>query len=182
MKKILAVVIALLMTVPAAVTAFAADGGSVTNMGTGEKTIDVIASYHPSNSGTGSDDVGKVYNVDITWENMNFVYTDSGAMIWNPDTHTYFTTTEGKWDKTEAKITVINHSNVAVNVAIVYTSMVNTGITGAITNGTATLQAGKVGKPDEADSMTATLTISGKPNSSVTKDGIKIGTITIQIS
>lgn len=182
MKKILAVVVALMMTAAMGVTAFAADGGSVTDMGTGEKNIDVTASYYPSNGDNGGADIGKVYNVNITWDNMNFIYTDSGAKVWNPDTHTYSTATEGKWDKTQADITVTNHSNVAVDIAIAYASTANTGITGTITNGTATLRAGELEKPDEADSMTAILKISGKPNSSVTKDGVKIGTITIQIS
>lgn len=176
-KKILTGLLTLAMVMTTGITAFAADGGSVSGMGTGEKTIDVKASYQPSDSNGGD-----VYSVDITWEDMNFKYTDSGAKVWNPDTHTYSTATEGKWDKTQANITVTNHSNVAVDIAITYASTENTGITGAITNGTVTLQAGKVGKPDEADSMTATLTISGKPNNSVTQTGVKIGTITIQIS
>lgn len=176
-KKILTGLLTLAMLMTTGITTFAADGSSMTDEGTGEKTIDVTASYQPA--GSESD---PVYSVDIIWENMNFEYTDSGEKVWNPDTHTYSTATEGKWDKTQADITVTNHSNVAVDIAIAYASTANTGITGTITNGTATLRAGELEKPDEADSMTATLTISGKPNSSVTKDGIKIGTITIQIS
>lgn len=176
-KKILTGLLTLAMLMTTGITTFAADGSSMTDEGTGEKTIDVTASYQPA--GSESD---PVYSVDIIWENMNFEYTDSGEKVWNPETHTYSNATEGRWDKTEANITVTNHSNVAVNIVIVYTSTANTGITGRITKTSATLQAGELEKPDEADSMTATLKISGRPNDSVTKYGVKIGTITIQIS
>lgn len=178
-KKILTGLLTLTMLMTTGITTFAAEGGSLANAGTGEKTIDVTASYQPLDSNGGD-----VYSVDIVWENMNFKYTDSGEKVWNPETHTYSNATEGRWDKTQANITVTNHSNVAVNIVIAYTptSTANTGITGTITKASATLRAGELEKPDEADSMTTTLKISGRPNDSVTKDGVKIGTITIQIS
>lgn len=176
MKKILAAVTALFVTVFMSVTAFAADGGSVTGMGTGEKTIDVMASYKPSDS------TEKVYRVDITWEDMSFTYTEDARPVWDPETHTYSTVSEGKWDKTAANITVTNHSDAAVEVTITYTPSADTGVTGKITNGKATLQADKAGEAKAADSLTATLHIGGIPNGSVTEAGVKIGTITIQIS
>lgn len=177
-KKILTGLLTLAMLMTTGITTFAADGNSMTDEGTGEKTIDVTASYQPADS-----ESDPVYSVDIIWENMNFEYADSGEKVWNPETHTYSSATEGRWDRTEANITVINHSNVAVNIVIAYipTSTANTGITGTITKASATLQAGELEKPDEADSMTTTLKISGRPNDSVTKYGVKIGTITIQI-
>ena len=175
MKKLFASIIASAMVLSMSVTAFAAEG-SATGQGAGDKTIDVTAKYDKSTS------TEKVYNVDIEWDSMTFTYTEGGTKVWNPATHTYTTSTSSGWDKTEADITVTNHSNAAVTVSVEYAPVDGTGVSGAITNGSATLAAGVEGKPDEADKLTATLTISGTPNSTVTEDGVKIGTITIKIS
>lgn len=175
MKKLFATIIALAMVLSMSVTAFAAEG-SVTGQGAGDKTIDVTAKYDKSTS------TETVYNVDIKWDSMTFTYTESGTKVWNPATHTYTTSKTSGWDKTEANVTVTNHSNASVDVSVEYAPVAGTGVSGAVTNGSATLAAGVEGKPDEADSMTATLTISGTPNSTVTEDGVKIGTITIKIS
>lgn len=175
MKKLFATIISLAMVLSMGVTAFAAEG-SATGQGAGDRTIDVTAKYDKSTSAE------TVYNVDITWESMSFTYTESGTKVWNPETHTYTTTTNGGWDKTEADITVTNHSNASVDVAVEYTAVEGTGISGSVANGSATLAAGVEGKPDEADKLIATLTISGAPNSTVTEAGVKIGTITIRIA
>lgn len=175
MKRLFTILIALVLVLSMSVSAFAAEG-SVNGQGIGEQTIDVTANYQ-----TGGTE--PVYSVDITWESMTFTYTDSGVKVWNPSTHTYSVNTSGGWDKTTANITVTNHSNVDVAVAVTYASVQqDTGISGRITGGSKTLAAGQENKPNEADSMTATLTISGKPNSTVTETGVNIGTITIKIS
>lgn len=174
MKQLFAGLLALVMVLSTGMTAAAAQND--TSMGTGDKTVDVTASYHPSN------EAETVYHVDIKWDSMSFSYTETGKKTWNPDTHTYSGDAGGKWDKTEASITVTNHSDVAVKVAVTYTPKADTGITGAITNGSATLSAGEVEKPEQADSLTATLKISGQPNASVTEAGVTIGTVTIRIS
>lgn len=173
MKKVLVGLMALVMALSMSVTAFA--DNSATGMGTGSKTIDVTATYKPATTET-------VYNVDIKWDAMSFTYTESGSKTWNANTHTYSdSNVSGAWDKTEAKITVTNHSDVPVNVAITYASATDSGIKGTITNGTATLRAGTVGKPENADKLTAVFKISGTPNDTVTT-ATKIGTITIKLS
>lgn len=173
MKKLIAMILAFVLVFSLSTTAFADD--NTETMGTGDKTLEVTASYNPAASS------GTVYNVDITWDSMSFVYTETSARTWQPASHTY-SDAKGSWNKTEAKITVANHSEAAVQVDVTYASTGDSGITGTITGGIAKLNAGEVGKPQNAASMTATLTISGTPNSSVTKDGVKIGTITIKIS
>lgn len=173
MKKVFAGLMALVMALSMSVTAFA--DNSVNDMGTGSKTIDVTATYKPATAET-------IYNVDIKWDEMSFTYTESGSKTWNASTHTYSDSkVSGSWNKTEAKITVTNHSDVAVNVAITYAPTGDSGITGTITNGTATLKAGTVGKPESADKLTATFKISGTPNDTVTT-ATKIGTITVKLS
>lgn len=176
MKKFFATIIALAMVLSMSVTVFAADGSDTSNKPGESQSIDVTAKYNTSTS------TEPVYSVDITWESMTFTFNESGAKIWNSDTHTYTTSTSSGWDKTTADVTVINHSNAAVNVSVEYTPVDGTGISGAITNGSATLAAGVEGKPDEADKLIATLGISGTPNSTITAAGVKIGSVTVKIS
>ncbi|MEE0410710.1 MAG: hypothetical protein UD759_08005 [Clostridia bacterium] len=51
----------------------------------------------------------------------------------------------------------------------------------SLTGGNATLAAGEVGNVDGAASVTGTVKVSGKPNSTVTEDGIKVASITVTI-
>lgn len=176
MKKIVSCLLCLVLAMSMSVTAFAAEG-SVTKEETGSQNIDVTAKYTVS---SGSD---TTYSVDIQWESMTFTYTESSTKTWNPSPHTYSTTTgTGAWDKTEAKITVTNHSNASVTAAVTYTPVDGTGVTGTIENGSKTLAAGVVNKPEEADALVATLKISGKPTGTVTAEGVKVGTVTVTIT
>lgn len=159
-------------------TAFAAEG-SVTNQGIGDQTIDVTARYTVSTSSE------TVYSVDITWDNMIFTYSESSVRTWNPENHTYTANRSGGWNKTTADITVTNHSNADVTVKLTYTADTangNTGVTGTLSNAGGILAAGEEGKPDEAEQIISTLTISGTPNGNVTADGVRVGTITVTIS
>lgn len=178
MKKILSSLISFVMVLSMSTTAFAAEG-SVTNQGIGEQTIDVTARY------TASTSTEPVYSVDIAWDNMTFTYSESGVRIWNPENHTYTANRSGEWDKTTADITVTNHSNADVTVKLTYTADTangNTGVTGTLSNAGGILAAGAEGKPDEAEQIISTLTVSGIPNGNVTADGVRVGTITVTIS
>lgn len=176
MKRIFAFGLVLAMILSMSVTAFAAEGS-----GTGKKpgesqNIDVTAKTESNIS------AATVYSVDIEWESMTFTYVESGSKVWNPNTHAYSTSTESKWDRTESKITVTNHSNASVKVAVEYTPIEGNGVSGTISNGSATLNAGVENKPKEADKLEARLTISGTPNESVTDKGIKVGSVKVTIS
>lgn len=66
---------------------------------------------------------GTVYHVVVEWTNLDFTYQKQGDGTWDPSTHTYRDVTENGWvDGTETTvtregvITVINHSNSAVNI------------------------------------------------------------------
>jgi len=108
---------------------------------------------------------------------MTFTYNESGTKTWDASNHTYTTTMNGSWDKTTANVVVTNHSNKEVAVEVTYQAEENTGVTGTITNGTATLEAGVENGYDAADKLESTLTIAGKPNETG-----KIGTITITLN
>ena len=141
----------------------------------GSQTIDVTAKSVVSSTTT------DCYSVDITWTDMTFTYESSEIKTWDASNHSYSSNTVSGWDKTEASITVTNHSNVEVDVTIAYTPVEGTGVTGTIQDGAETLAAGEEGKYDMADSMTAVLTISGVPTATVTSNGVKIGSITVTV-
>ena len=175
MKKLIAAILSLVLVLSMSATAFATEGAANGNEAGDSQSIDVTAKTENAIT------TETHYSVDITWESMTFTYTEEGTKTWDPATHTYTTNSQGGWDKTEAKVTVTNHSNVEVNVTLEYTPVAGTGITGTLTNTTKTIAAGVEGKPNEADSLVATLTISGTPADSVTDAGIKIGSITVTI-
>ena len=104
-----------------------------------------MAAYWPSNTALAEIDVqGKVvepetltvYKVDVAWGDMKFAY-GSGERIWDPETHTYTTDIAEGWlvdnaDEDGAtatewyledgnnEITVINHSNSAIDAVFSY--------------------------------------------------------------
>ena len=141
----------------------------------GSREIDVKAKYTVVSTTPAS------YSVDLQWTDMTFTYTREDTRIWNPLTHTYKTGSRSGWDKTRGSITVTNHSNVDVKVTVAYLPEPDTGIKGILKNASANLKAGIVGDYKGADSMTATLTVSGTPEETVTAAGTKIGKLRITI-
>ena len=166
MKRIITLLMVLAMVMSLSVTAFASDLG---------ESKDVTAKYEKNESEQ------PIYNVDLNWGDLTFTYTETTTKVWNPDTHTYDTTTTGSWDKTESSITVTNHSNVSVDVSMSVTPVGGTGVNVTLIGGSSTLAAGEVGNVDGAASVTGTIKVSGKPNSTVTEAGIKVASITVTI-
>jgi hypothetical protein len=70
---------------------------------------------------------------------------------------------------------------VDVQVRIVFASIDGTGVSGSVSNVTKTLAVGTPGDYEGADTMTATLTIRGTPNETVTEEGTVIGTVKITL-
>ena len=122
-----------------------------------------------------------VYSVDLMWSDMTFTYIRQENLTWNAKDHSYKSRSSGKWDKTRGTITVVNHSNVDVQVDVTYTPLEGTGITGTLRNGSRRLKAGREGDYEGADRMTATLVIGGKPNETITEEETRIGTLKITI-
>ena len=140
----------------------------------GSKEIDVKAKYQVTSTTPAS------YSIDLRWSDMTFTYTKAETHIWDPLTHTYKTGSQSGWDSTKGTVTVTNHSNVDVKVTVEYLPEPDTGVKGVLKNASAKLKAGVINDYAGADSMTATLTVSGTPKEMATAT-TKIGKLRITI-
>lgn len=153
----------------------------------GTDTADVKASYVKDGS------QGATYSVNVTWANMDkFEFTGKTGQTWDPATHTYSGGTgDGSWsnDGGNGTVTVVNHSDVKVNVAASYQAESSySDISGAFAlNGgsgsSSTLESGVGRAPEDADQDVFTLTLSGDGSAlaGVTNPA-KVGTATVMIS
>ena len=169
MKKIIAIALALVMTLALAVTCFAATSNAVPASQNG----DVTATYNTP------DAAGTVYKVDVTFDAMTFTYTPEGNGTWDPAQHKYVEKAAAKWEGT-GNITVTNHSNAAVAVTLSYAA--EEGFEAATANFSKTnftlVSAATTGA---AVTDSATLTMGGSLPASATT-ATKIGTVTVALS
>lgn len=105
MKKIVVFCLAISLMFTLSATVIAAD--TEINDTNSSSTQDVTASYNAA------EETEKIYQVDITWGSMEFVYNEAYQGVWNPETHVYENATEGGWtcEVDANKVTVTNHSN-----------------------------------------------------------------------
>lgn len=139
------------------------------------------------------------YCVTVTWDSMAFTYKSDGASEWDPESHTYEGGGDSYWtgggemgDSATSTITITNHSNVPVNVSCEYEAQ----NPGEYENGTeyngvtvdfteplvSELDAGtleNLGDDDNGNQTTATVSVSGDPETSI-EEGV-VGTITITV-
>ncbi len=183
-KALLAFAVSGALLVGTAAPAMAAS--PITSAG-GTDTADVKASYVKDGS------QGATYSVNVTWANMDkFEFTGKTGQTWNPTTHTYSGGTgDGSWsnDGGSGTVTVVNHSDVKVNVDASYQAESGySDINGifALNGGSGSssiLESGVGCTPDNADQDVFTLTLSGDGSAltNVTNPA-KVGTATVTIS
>jgi hypothetical protein len=145
---------------------------------TGSSTKNVTAKY---SEGV----VSSVYSVDIEWGSMEFEYTGA-KKEWDPEEHKYITTEEATWtsaNEADRQVTVINHSDNPINVAISYASAEGyEGITGSFDITSQTLDAAEENSdPENAPTLISTLTLSGELSSDITTF-TTIGSAKVQLS
>lgn len=115
MKKFLALVIVVAMTLTLAVNVFAE---TATKQETGNQTVDV-------NVSTTTDTITPVYYVEVEWAGLDFTYkfgTDAGWDVANKNHKYTGKTNNSGWGDARATtatgtITVTNHSNVGITVS-----------------------------------------------------------------
>lgn len=174
MKKIIAIIMALVMIMSLSITGFAADG--VGN--NGSDSAEVKGTYEAG------EETATVYSVDITWAGLEFTYNGAYEGTWNPETHQYDGATEAGWAEGTGTITVTNHSNTAITAGAEYEAA--TGYESASMNFStsslevATADNGVDGAAGTAVTGTITVTPAGTLPAG-TADTV-IGTITITIS
>lgn len=81
----------------------------------GESTsISLQGIYEPLEEGE------TVYSVSIVWEEMEYTYSEGARGNWNPETHAYDNSVSSGWDWEDEsnKITIMNHSNAAVDAVL----------------------------------------------------------------
>ena len=150
MKKILAVALALTMIVGMSIPAFAAYNGEDT-------VIPLTAGYDKAESILDTSVI--VYDVNVTYDEMTFNFTETGnKTIWNPTALDYTgtqTVTGGTWEnnKTTANITVTNKSNAALTISATISGETGFTVTGDTTCASAVVEGGT------NKAQTATVTI-----------------------
>lgn len=178
-KRFAAAVLALVMALSLTTVAFATEMAHNNTHDTvpSSETIGVTGAY----SGDGTKDV---YSVKVEWGEMSFTYKTTGEKTWDPATHTYDFTEGDGWVFSGNEVKVTNHSNRPVNVEFSFTKNTDTykgEYTGAMSVTSEQLAAGVENKPDEAASVTSTLTLSGTLNA-VETTSTKLGEITVSLS
>jgi len=182
MKKIIAILTAILLIAAMSTTAFATS--PITTDG-GTDTKDVKGTYQEGSSAT-------VCSVDVTWGAMEFTYTTASAGAWNPITHTYSASTPAGWSWTAEsnKITVANHSNTYIIVDLLFAAGgAGTGIAGGFFDATTggsivpsiSLNSAVTTDPANPPTGTAYFQVTGGSVASGTSNA-KIGTITVYLN
>lgn len=172
MKKIATLILALVLVLSLATTAFA-ETAKLEAKGA-EQTIDVKAKYEDQvNDPT-------VYSVDLEWGAMEFTYAKVGNHVWQPSDHSYSGTTDNEWQASGNTVKATNHSNADVTVEFAFAAEDGFSVTGDFDVDSWELAAGVVDAYDAADTVTATLTLGGTLADSVA-NLTKVGTVTVTL-
>lgn len=107
MKRIISLM--LVMTVLLS-TGFCSAAAQATEVG----STNVTAEYVPGTQG------GQTISVKIEWEGMDFTYNGASDDVWDAEKHQYIPGTAAGWAKSDAYISITNHSNVMLKAGIAY--------------------------------------------------------------
>ena len=175
MKKLLAIILAVVMT---CTLVFAVSAADETLEATGAADQDVNVTVEVEVLET-------VYHVDITWGNLTFVYKTTKD-DWNPGTHDYDTIEKG-WINSTATIEIVNHSNTGITVEKSYVADEENaakGVVATVGNPSKASLPSAYGKTLDSDEIKSTISVSVEgqtPADTEATGTFTVGTITITI-
>ena len=201
MKKLISLILALVMVMGLATTAFADEVKSPQTLTDENNSVDIPVKGEYIQQ-LKSDDI---ISVDVEWKAMNFTYAATQQGTWDPSSHSYKDpVTSGAWvNDTTSDIKVTNHSNVNVTANFSFKADITT-VTGSFAEATASpafgfddeeenkvtkpenkslsvdLKAGEVDGYKTADNKTVTFTIGGTLANTYTAN-TQLGTITVSV-
>lgn len=182
MKKVISTILAMALATTMSITAFAAESPATITTNNGAQSIGVKAKT--------VDDVTtpEVISVNVEWGKMEFTYTTAGVKTWDAQNHTYSVQDPtGGWAEDGNTVKVTNHSNVVIEAAFSYEKGTETTLDGTFAydktaaSNVVTLNAGVENQKDSADSVTATLTLSGTPGKTLA-NFTEVGNVVVKIT
>lgn len=182
MTKVISTILSLAMATTMSVTAFA-ESTTLTKDNT-TKDIPVKAKYVDGQT------AAPTVSADITWGAMEFTYSVGGTKKWDAKNHSYTVdNATATWSESGNTVKIVNHSNVDIKTTFEYTPDASSTLSGSFTydnnktadNDSVILTKGVENDADNADNVTATLTLSGTPDSNMsTFTGV--GKVTVGIA
>jgi len=186
MRKIFALILAVLMLAALPVSALAtAETGDV-NDGAGSvgesmdgsggevksTSINVTGKY------VAGEPAADVVSVDVSWGAMEFTYSEASEGSWDPSTHSYQNATPASWTGSGNNIDITNHSNVGITASFTFTKAQGSDITGAFSADTLTLERAEDNSALDSRKASVTFTVTaGKIDGNA-----DLGTITVTIA
>lgn len=114
-----------------------------------------------------------LYDVEISWDNMNFIYSETKDIKWDNNESKYDIVTENEWINNDNKIEIKNFSDKSIIVKLEYKKLRNDiDIIGKFDK-----EKVAIGKNKEEQ---ITFNLSGKVTSNVS-EYVKVGRITINV-
>lgn len=172
MKKLVALLLAVVLTLSVSVIAFAetASGNDkATVKQQGDADADVLVKItnedtDPEDKDQNPEDVDPdraTYSVEIDASGVVFTYKISDISAYDPATHTY----PGSWDKQTGDIAVKNDSNTSITVTPAINGDATThGVTASLVNGNTPLSLGSAVGTSAGVSGTIAVSIEGTPD------------------
>lgn len=191
MKKMFALVLAIMLVMAMGVNAMAADVTQNGGSSTGNVTVDITNGSVTDSTST------KVYHVVVAWVELKFEYEFTGydhlEKKWDPASHSYvihgedaqgnFGVASGQWiGNTSKTVTVTNHSNNGVTVSPTFDgakTVTNEGITATL-SGDFPLANGETTDYNNAPSASFTVSVDGVPTTT-DASAFPVATITVTI-
>ena len=176
MKKILTIVLVIALCV--ALPAFAAEPDIGADNGT--DSVEVNGVYEEGEA------AAEIISVDISWGTMVFTYNDTVEGTWDHEQHRFNGTQEANWtcEENANKITVINHSNTAVDANLTFTAAQGPNIVGAFDEASGTEDDNKLELATAVNTAVASAPSADaffNITSGSIADDATLGTITVKI-